>query len=208
MSSYVTFVLILSAKGKKGGCLDLESRIRCFTKLTFFSINFIMIFQCYVQNKVKTSKKSKNILLLNILIPCSCHPPTWQEKHWGEFAWLCWIHVYFILIPVNRVGCLPYSHHGRATVTVDESGMVKYADWWGYEITMVELLADMYGFRWCTRQWFNSVNHVFCPALPMTPPRMGCGAPWRPVATCQASLVRPPIMRWTWAYLGLWLQGT
>ena len=47
----------------------------------------------------------------------------------------------------NRVGCLPYSHHGRATVTVDESGLVRYADWWGYEITMVELLAEMYGFR-------------------------------------------------------------
>ena len=47
----------------------------------------------------------------------------------------------------SRVGCLPYSHHGRATVTVDESGMVKYADWWGYEITMVELLAEKYGFR-------------------------------------------------------------
>ena len=47
----------------------------------------------------------------------------------------------------NRVGCLPYSHHGRATVTVDESGQVRYADWWGYEITMVELLAEMYGFR-------------------------------------------------------------
>ena len=197
--------LFLDPKGKKEGASSIVSDT---LHSDFFSFNIIMKFPCYGQNKVKTSKKSKNILLLNILIPCSCHPPTWQEKHWGEFAWLCWIHVYFILIPVNRVGCLPYSHHGRATVTVDESGMVKYADWWGYEITMVELLADIYGFRWCTRQWFNIVNHDVCPALPMTPPRMGSGAPWRPVATCQASLVRPPIMRWTWAYLGLWLQGT
>lgn len=51
------------------------------------------------------------------------------------------------LSSVPRVGCLPYSHHGRATVTVDESGLVRYADWWGYEITMVQLLAEMYGFR-------------------------------------------------------------
>ena len=69
-----------------------------------------------------------------------------ETLRWVSLTLLNACIVYHIFL-VIRVGCLPYSHHGRATVTVDESGMVKYADWWGYEITMVELLAKKYGFR-------------------------------------------------------------
>ena len=45
-----------------------------------------------------------------------------------------------------RVGCLPYSQHARATATVASDGSTEYSDWWGYEITMVELLARRHNF--------------------------------------------------------------
>ena len=46
------------------------------------------------------------------------------------------------------MGCLPYSQHARATARLGEDGSVEYSDWWGYEIAMVELLADRHNFRW------------------------------------------------------------
>ena len=38
---------------------------------------------------------------------------------------------------------------------VDGSGAVSYSDWWGYEVTMVQLLADMYNFRWIVRNYLK-----------------------------------------------------
>ena len=56
---------------------------------------------------------------------------------------------------MTRVGCLPYSQHARAAMKVDGSGAVSYSDWWGYEVTMVQLLADMYNFRWIVRNYLK-----------------------------------------------------
>ena len=47
-----------------------------------------------------------------------------------------------------RIGCLPYSQHARAKVSLLADGSVEYYDWWGYEITMVEVLASKHNFTW------------------------------------------------------------
>ena len=56
-----------------------------------------------------------------------------------------------------RVGCLPYSYHGRAKTSVDEQGNYHYTDWWGYEIVMLENLAKMENFRYLRFQF-----RIFC----------------------------------------------
>ena len=35
----------------------------------------------------------------------------------------------------------------RATAKEDEDGSIEYSDYWGYEVTMIELLAKKYNFR-------------------------------------------------------------
>ena len=47
-----------------------------------------------------------------------------------------------------RIGCLPYSQHARAKVETRSDGSLYYYDWWGYEITMVEVMADIHNFTW------------------------------------------------------------
>ena len=59
-----------------------------------------------------------------------------------------------------RVGCLPYSQYARATVSVDDDGGVQYSDWWGYEITMLEVFAQKQNFRQYVTSWISS-NHLF-----------------------------------------------
>jgi len=45
-----------------------------------------------------------------------------------------------------RIGCLPYSHHVRATAKERPDGGIHYSDFWGYEIIMIELLAKKHNF--------------------------------------------------------------
>ena len=43
---------------------------------------------------------------------------------------------------------MPYSQHARAKGETKSDGSVHYYDWWGYEITMVQVLGSIYNFNW------------------------------------------------------------
>ena len=70
------------------------------------------------------------------------------------------------------MGCLPYSQHARATATVASDGSTKYSDWWGYEITMVELLAKRHNFRWLAIMFGVEIMIIFL-SIVYDPPEDG-----------------------------------
>ena len=76
-----------------------------------------------------------------------------MAKHSGEqtgnfISILWWYNRFKYYNHYCRIGCLPYSQHARAKVSVLADGSVEYYDWWGYEITMVEVLAAKHNFTW------------------------------------------------------------
>ena len=73
------------------------------------------------------------------------------------------------------MGCLPYSQHARATATEVSDGNVTtttYSDWWGYEITMVELLARRHNFRWLAIMFGVEIMNIFL-SIVYDPPEDG-----------------------------------
>ena len=58
-----------------------------------------------------------------------------------------WLHALGYANNLHRIGCLPYSHHVRATAKERPDGGIHYSDFWGYEIIMIELLAKKHNFK-------------------------------------------------------------
>ena len=67
----------------------------------------------------------------------------------------------------------------RAKATTREDGGVEYSDFWGYEVLMLELLADIHNFRSLTKNIIGLLFQIITLVLSMIHRRTGSGERWK-----------------------------